>query len=181
MIFAIPDVLICGEHTNNHNQKGCDPNKVNTSFRNVNSSNIMGVAPDGSLKPNGVDFWWDDFPDNTGNCWFLNEGPQRMVYSPRPLPSCDEGKNPDSSRGIGNPANEGELVTCLAAFETRNFDRSSTTCTWLFSPSKPKATAEERQLEENKNQARYSEAVTRFCTETPDANTCKAYLNPLGN
>jgi hypothetical protein len=181
MIFAIPDVLICGEHTNNHNQKGCDPNKVNTSFRNVNSSNVMGVAPDGSLKPNGVDFWWDDFPDNTGNCWFLNEGPQRMVYSPRPLPSCDDGKNPGSSRGIGNAANEGELVTCLAAFETRNFDRSTTTCTWLFSPPKPKATAEERQLEESKNQARYSEAVTRFCAESPDANTCKAFLNPLGN
>jgi hypothetical protein len=180
MIYAIPDVLICGEHTNNHTQKGCDPNKVNTSFRNVNASNVMGLAPDGSSKPNGIDFWWDSFADNTGNCWYLNEGPQAMTYSPGPLPNCDGGKNPDSSVGTGDAPNEGELVTCLAAFETRNFDRQSSTCTWLYPPPKPKATAAEREIEDEKNRARYGEAVLRFCTETPDANTCKAFLNPLG-
>ena len=178
MIFAIPDVLICGDHTNNQNQKGCEKNEVNTSFRNVNASNVMGVAPDGSLKPNGIDFWWDKFPGNAENCWFLNEGPQPITFSPDPLPSCNEGKNPASSVGTGDPLNEGELVTCLAAFETRNFDRSTTSCTWLFTPDKPKATAQEREIEDEKNRLRYGEAVTRFCTESPDANTCKAYLNP---
>jgi hypothetical protein len=181
MIFAIPDVLICGDQTNNHNQKGCDKNKVNTSFRNVNASNAMGLAPDGTSKPNGIDFWWDQFPDNTGNCWYLNEGPQPITYSPQPLPNCNGGKNPESSVGTGDAPNQGELVTCLAAFETRNFDRSTTSCTWLFSPAKPKATAEEREIEDEKNRVRYNEAVVRFCGETPDANTCKAYLNPLGN
>ena len=178
MIFAIPDVLICGDHTNNHNQKGCEKNEVNTSFRNTNASNIMGVAPDGSSKPNGIDFWWDHFSGNTDNCWYLNESPQAITFSPRPLPDCNLGKDPSSSIGTGDLPNEGELITCLAAFETRNFDRSTTTCTWLFSPEKPKATAQEREIEDEKNRLRYTEAVGRFCAESPDANTCKAYLNP---
>ena len=24
--------------------------------------------------PNGIDFWWDEFSGNTGNCWFDNTG-----------------------------------------------------------------------------------------------------------
>ena len=179
MIFAIPDVLICGDHTNNHEQKGCDKNKVNTSFFNTNASNVMGRAPDGSSKPNGIDFWWDHFPDNRGNCWYLNEGPQAMTFSPGPLPECDNGRNPESSMGRGDSANEAELFSCLAAFETRNFDRETTSCPWLYSPDKPKDTAEEREIEDEKNRARANEIGTRFCAETPDANTCRAFLNPL--
>jgi hypothetical protein len=178
MIFSIPDVLICGPQTNNQNQKGCEADKSTTSFRNVNASNVMGLAPDGSSKPNGIDFWWDQYPNNTANCWYLNDGPQPITFSPGRLPECNQGKNPEQSVGTGDPPNEGELVTCLAAFETRNFDRSTTSCTWLFTPNKPKATAQEREIEDEKNRVRYNEAVNRFCTESPDSNTCKAYLSP---
>jgi hypothetical protein len=179
MIFSIPDVLICGPQTNNHEQKGCEPDKVNTSFRNINASNVMGQAPDGSSKPNGTDFWWDKAPGNTGNCWYLNEGPQKIVYSPPPaLPSCDDGKNPNSSVGEGDTPNESELLSCLAAFETRNFEQQTTSCTWLFTPPKPKATAQEREIEVVKERARQQEIGARFCAETPDAKTCRAYLSP---
>jgi hypothetical protein len=179
MIFAIPDVLICGPGMGNDNQKGCDPSQTHTSHFNINASNVMGRAPDGSVKPNGVDFWWDAHPNNRGNCWYLNEGPQDMVESPGTLPNCDLGKNPDSSVGTGDSPNEGELLSCLAAFETRNFDRQTTSCPWLYSPEKPKGTASERVAEEAKNRGRANELGTRFCAETPDANTCKAFLNPL--
>jgi hypothetical protein len=180
MIFSIPDVLICGPHTDNHAQKGCEPNETSTSHRNVNSSNVMGRAPDGKLAPNGIDFWWDEFPGNTGNCWYLNEGPQRMVSSPPILPNCDEGRNPDSSVGRGNEINESELSSCLAAFETRNFDRSTTSCPWLFTPPKPKPTAEERQVEDAKESARWTETFARFCSQTPEPKTCEAYSRPFG-
>ncbi|MDQ3934849.1 MAG: right-handed parallel beta-helix repeat-containing protein [Actinomycetota bacterium] len=179
MIFAIPDVLICGEQTNNHEQKGCEQDKVNTSFFNANASNVMGRAPDGTSKPNGTDFWWDEFAGNQGNCWYLNDGPQRLVYNPPPrLPSCNDGKNPEQSMGDGDEPNEAELFSCLAAFETRNFEQETTTCPWLFTPPKPKATAEEREIEVAKERVRAQEIGARFCAETPDANTCRAYLSP---
>jgi hypothetical protein len=178
MIFAIPDVLICGPQTNNQRQKGCDPTQINTSHFNENASNVMGRGPDGSSKPNGIDFWWDDFPANEGNCWYANEGPQLLTYSGRPLPDCDNGTNPDSSIGIGNASNEAELVSCLAAFETRNFDRSTTTCPWLFTPQKPAATPEEREIEDTKERARWDEVFTRFCAQTPEPETCEAFNQP---
>jgi hypothetical protein len=179
MIFAIPDVLICGPQTNNHEQKGCDPNKVNTSFYNFNASNVMGLSPDGKSMPNGTDFWWDKFAGNQGNCWFLNEGPQRMVTSPPPsLPDCDDGKNPDSSLGEGDEPNQAELLSCLAAFETRNFERETTSCPWLFSPKKPKATPEERDVEVAKERARMQELIVRGCSQTPRPAECSTLLDP---
>jgi hypothetical protein len=178
MIFAIPDVLICGPQTNNPSQKGCEADKYTTSFRNVNASNVMGLAPDGKSMPNGTDFWWDKQAGNTGNCWYLNDGPQRMVYSPPPsLPNCENGKNPDSSVGTGDEPNTAELLACLAAFETRNFERDTTSCPWLFTPKKPKATPEERDIEVTKERARMQELITRGCTQAPSPE-CMALLDP---
>ena len=33
-----------------------------TSHRNRFHNNVMGLAPDGTKMPNGVDFWWDEPP-----------------------------------------------------------------------------------------------------------------------
>jgi hypothetical protein len=179
MIFAIPDVLICGPQTNNQSQKGCESDKYTTSFYNVNASNVMGRAPDGTSKPNGTDFWWDNQAGNRGNCWYLNDGPQKIVTSPPPtLPDCDDGRNKDESVGVGDSPNTAELLACLAAFETRNFEQQSTSCPWLFTPPKPKATAQEREIEVAKERVRAQEIGARFCAETPDAKTCRAYLSP---
>ena len=55
------------------------PTPPATSYRNQFYDNKMGQAPDGSVQPNGVDFWWDQGgittdPSNSGNCWFNNTG-----------------------------------------------------------------------------------------------------------
>jgi hypothetical protein len=175
MVFSIPDVLICGAHTDNQNQKGCDPNQNNTSHRNKHHSNVMGRAPDGKAMPNGTDFWWDRFPGNTGNCWWQNEGPAPITTSPSPLPDCDNGRNPSESVGTGFLQNEAELASCLAAFETRNYDRESTTCPWLFTPPKPGSDAALQQ-DSPEGQQRQLELFLRYCTENPNSHTCKAYL-----
>ncbi len=104
----------------------------------------------------------------------------RSGSSPPPpiLPDCNEGKEPDASVGTGDSPNTAELVSCLAAFETRNFDQQTTSCPWLFTPPKPKATAQEREAEVLKERVRAQETGARFCAETPDAQTCRAYLSP---
>ena len=144
MLFAVPDSLICGPAADGNMQAGCEPGSFSTSHNNRYYGNLMGIAPDGSAAPNGLDFWWDSFPGNSGNCWYDNTGAAPITTSPDPLPDCDGGTNPDSSVGTGNSANEGELVTCFVAFETDNFDPESSPCPWFDSPPKPGAPARAR-------------------------------------
>jgi Right handed beta helix region len=138
MLFAVPDAFVCGDHS--VQLAGCDPgNGSSTSFRNSFHDNVMGVSPDGSYKPNGTDFWWDDFAGNTGNCWFSNKtaaGKSITSSPPSPLlPSCANGQNPGSSTGTGYPPNEAELVQCLAGFSTAGYDPNA--CPWFKTPAKP--------------------------------------------
>ncbi len=62
MLFAAPDAVVCGP--TDTPVTGCDPNKLSTSYRNSFTGNVMGMAPDGTVKPNGQDFWWDAFPSD---------------------------------------------------------------------------------------------------------------------
>jgi hypothetical protein len=138
MLFAVPDALVCGDH--NVQLAGCNPSGgTSTSFRNSFHDNVMGVAPDGSSKPNGTDFWWDSFAGNTGNCWFANKAaPGKSITSSPPsplLPDCANGTNPGMSVGLGNPGNEAELTSCFAAFTANGYDSSS--CPWFSTPAKP--------------------------------------------
>jgi hypothetical protein len=94
----------------------------------------MGVAPDGSYRPNGTDFWWDSFNGNTGNCWYGNHPftGKSITTSPPLLPDCANGTNPSLSVGTGAPQNESELLSCFAAITT-----DSNTCDWFTTPPKP--------------------------------------------
>jgi hypothetical protein len=136
MVFAVPDALVCGPAAGGNEQAGCDSNKVSTSHYNSQYDNHMGVSPEGKVAVNGVDFWWDQFPGSRGNCWYRNTGPKPITSDPAGLPSCDDGKDPATSIGTGNPENESELGRCVVAFETRNFEDGSP-CPWLYPPSKP--------------------------------------------
>jgi hypothetical protein len=155
---------------------GCNPNAVppSTSYRDQVYGNVMGRAPSvdppplcpplqhlgpceewepGEVAPNGndrtqafVDFWWDEYTGNTGNCWHDNVGqdgtagsltslppsppPGHPVNNPHFLPHiCD-----DTSVGAGGPAQESELGNCLVAFTVEPpFD----TCPWFTKPSDP--------------------------------------------
>jgi hypothetical protein len=172
MVFAVPDALVCGPDGQNTEQAGCDYRRVSTSNYNRHYENTMGKSPSGGLAPNGVDFWWDDFGGNKGNCWFRNFDPKGMTFSPRKLPNCDNGKDPSLSFGQGSPTNEGELISCVAAFETRDFDPETSTCPWLRPVSKPsqarKASAGERR--------RLAEVYREFCAENPTSGTCEPSL-----
>ena len=142
MLFSVPDQLVCGPGAGGNEQAGCDPNGQTTSFDNSQYGNYMGVRPDGTADPNGTDFWWDPYPGTTGNCWWDNKSAKgvKLTYSPSErgaFPACDGGKKRSESVGYGDPRQTGELLSCVAAFETRNFDPNGP-CPWFKQPPEPK-------------------------------------------
>lgn len=142
MLFAVPDSTICGPPPVGSDSPvpGCEPGKFSTSYRDSFYGNVMGAAPDGTRMRNGVDFWWDNFATNTGNCWYQNSAPgSAITSSPSKLPDCSGGTNPSSSVGTGDAANESELVSCFAGILTGSgesqYDPSK--CPWFKTPPKP--------------------------------------------
>jgi hypothetical protein len=138
MVFSVPDSLVCGAAADGNQQAGCDSSKISTSHYNQTHDNRMGIRPDGTADRNGTDFWWDQFAGSRGNCWYRNYAPNGVAITSDPpgLPDCDDGRDPGASLGAGNPENESELVSCVAAFETRNFDPNGP-CPWIRPPANP--------------------------------------------
>ncbi|MBI5104294.1 MAG: right-handed parallel beta-helix repeat-containing protein [Solirubrobacterales bacterium] len=177
MLFAAPDATVCGPIVGSDTPvPGCEPTKVSTSYNNSFTQNVMGVAPGGEVRPNGTDFWWDNFPGNTGNCWWGNTAaPGRQVTtSPMMLPDCAGGTDPSRSIGTGDAANEGELVGCLAGFTFGDYPNgNSTICSWTTTPAKPGAAA----AADGSAIARQRRAqLQALCDELPQNRTCA----PLG-
>jgi hypothetical protein len=141
MLFSAPDAMVCGPVIGSTTPvPGCDTTKISTSYNNSFNDNVMGVAPDGTSKPNGVDFWWDAFPTNTGNCWWGNVGAggKPATTSPANLPNCEDGTKPSSSIGLGDVVNEAELVACFVGFEVSGYPNGNTTlCPWTKTPPAP--------------------------------------------
>ena len=142
MLFGVPDATVCGPPPVGSTTPvpGCDPVGVTTSYNNRFHDNVMGVSPSGAVRPNGVDFWWDSFPGNTGNCWWGNTAApgKTVTTSPLLLPDCSGGSDPSTSVGTGDPVNESELAACLAGFQVSGYpDGNSTVCSWTVTPSKP--------------------------------------------
>jgi hypothetical protein len=134
----VPDQLVCGPAAGGNQQAGCNPNGQSTSFNNRTYDNWMGIRPDGTPDPNGTDFWWDPYPGTTGNCWWDNHAAPgaNITSDPAGLPECAGGTKPEQSIGTGNPKQTGELVSCVAAFESRNFDPNGA-CPWFKTPPEP--------------------------------------------
>lgn len=132
MLFAVPDSLVCGPAAASNMQKGCDPLKISTSFRNRFTENVMGRNNRGGRDPNGTDFFWDGFLGNANNCWYANTGKDgngaSITSEPRNLPSDCR-----TSRGLGGPGQEAELLACFADFTAGN--RQS--CPWFKTPREP--------------------------------------------
>jgi hypothetical protein len=102
-----------------------------TSHRNRYHNNVMGIAPNGSELPNGVDFWWDEAPKQMNNCWFDNG----TVTTDPPGPLMPSDCN-NVSAGVTYPAKfVGELAPCAGSIESDQYD--STTCPWFRTPDKP--------------------------------------------
>jgi hypothetical protein len=178
MLFAVPDSTVCGPGIGSSTPvPGCDPAKTSTSYNNVFTANRMGAAPGGAFKPNGVDFWWDAYAGNTGNCWYANiPAPgHQITTSPSPLPDCDNGKDPDSSVGTGDPTNEAELVNCFIGLTKGPYPEGDPTlCDWTKSPPKPSGSGASGS----------SIAVARrrqfiaLCAALPQNRTCAPFADP---
>jgi hypothetical protein len=115
-----------------------DPShQTDTSLGNQFLNNQMGMRPDGSAAPNGVDFYWDG--EGSGNCWQGNtskSGPGRQsnlgnLAPPGSLPGC-----PGSAvYSPNNPAVSSTLVPCTA-WDPKNNPRP-VACDWFDTPPKP--------------------------------------------
>jgi hypothetical protein len=110
-----------------------DPaNQYDTSNKNEFSSNSMGVRPDGTRDPNGVDFWWDE--EGAGNCWSGNKGPggAAVTADPATLPACPTG----SAFSMGRPEKQAPNVPCASWNPVDNTDPPG--CDWFTQPAEPK-------------------------------------------
>jgi hypothetical protein len=147
MLLAVPDAISCPPNT----QTCTTSNASSTSYDNQFFDNTMGRAPNGKQRPNGVDFWWDEFPGDTGNCWYNNRGPDGTNASwtgdPARAPSPNtsvpgflpENCGGATNTGTGDPVKEAVLLNCA---QVATGDPS---CEWYVKPAKPKTKAAARQ------------------------------------
>jgi hypothetical protein len=179
MLFAAPDATVCGPVVGSTTPvPGCDPAKVSTSYNNSFTANLMGVAPNGSVQPNGTDFWWDDFLGNTGNCWWGNiAAPGRSITSsPLLLPDCANGTNPSLSVGTSYAPNEAELTGCLVGFTVGSYPNgNSTICDWTKTPAKPGGSAVAAADGSSIARARQREFMD-LCRSLPQNRTCAPFV-----
>ena len=141
MLLAVPDAL-AGDADGQHGQRRCTATLIgeltstscdNQYFDNRDGrrcrpgfkrhpgltkfGNQSGLAGGGSVPaslPNGVDFWWDEFPGSDGNCWFDNTGADGSEGSVTSDPALllPSACGP-TSVGLGNVAKEAVLLVVL--------------------------------------------------------------------
>jgi hypothetical protein len=146
MLIAVPDVLSCAPSPDN-GAPACAPQGVaSVSNRDRYFGNVMGRSPAGRKLPNGVDFWWDEFPTNTGDCWYDNtgaNGTSAVTSDPPPPPVAGtsiphflpEDCAAPTNVAVGNPQKEAMLGACAASVEAGVYDAS--TCEWFAMPPRP--------------------------------------------
>ncbi len=121
MLIYVPDSLSDEKRTTANS----------TSHRNRYHNNVMGIAPDGTKLPNGVDFWWDEAPGQMNNCWYDNG--EVTTDPPGPLMPSDCNNTSAGVTYAGKLSNE--LLPCAGSIESHTYD--STTCPWFTTPEKP--------------------------------------------
>jgi hypothetical protein len=144
MLFQVPDQFVCNDP--NNQVANCNPAATipATSYRNQFYGNKMGQDPNGTPKPNGIDFWWDqggisvDPTLNTANCWFNNTGSDGTGASVTSVPA--QGGNPmvnmpsdcANSPSVGSQNGQvSELLGCVAV------PKGDPSCPWFITPPKP--------------------------------------------
>ena len=140
MLFSVPDFLVCGEAAGGNQQEGCDPNGQTTSYLQLVLRQQHGHAPRRHGRPERDRLLVGPVPNTVGNCWYKNIPAKgaTITQSPLvpPLPNCNDGKEPEQSQATGDPAQTGELLSCLASFESRQFDPNGP-CPWFKVPPEP--------------------------------------------
>ncbi|TMM06536.1 MAG: right-handed parallel beta-helix repeat-containing protein [Actinobacteria bacterium] len=155
MLLAVPDVIACAPSPDEGAPPCAPKGLTQTSNGNRYYNNVMGRSPDGEVMPNGVDFWWDQFPSNTGNCWYSNIGPDGTtgsVTADPPTPPQEGTSIPGflpedcgapTNVGTGNPQKEAVLVACAANFS--NSSNDDPVCDWFQPPAEPGSPEAARQ------------------------------------
>ncbi|HEX7716443.1 MAG TPA: right-handed parallel beta-helix repeat-containing protein [Marmoricola sp.] len=180
MLFAVPDATVCGPVLGSSTPvPGCSTTSISTSYNNKIYGNKMGVAPDGSAKPNGTDLWWDSFPTNTGNCFWNNTGPngkKATTNSLLGLPGCLNGAVPGLSIGLGNIPAEAELLACLAGYQLSGYPHGEEqVCSWPLTPTPP-GSAPTTSLG-----AVQKQLFKEYCDANTGSRTCAPYLLDILN
>jgi hypothetical protein len=195
-LLAVPDAIINAVDDLTP-EGGVDPGiscisapQVSTSCGNRYHDNVMGLAPPGfepspavddygnafsagRTLPNGVDFWWDEFIANNGNCWYDNTGPDGTggsVTGPGPgtPPDLLPGKPAcDAIVGAGDIAKELNLFNCFTIRLGGGGDEA--TCDWFTMPPRPGTS---RALAH----AREQERRARMLTASDDGGQIAAYF-----
>jgi hypothetical protein len=120
MLLSVP-AAIRGDNDPAHQE--------DTSNGNRFSGNFMGQAPDGSRKPNGLEFQWDG--GGQGNCFEGNTMVSGHGNEPAVLPTC-----PGAPVWVPpNPAVTAEGVPCTAWDPYKN--PNPVGCSWFTTPNKP--------------------------------------------
>ncbi len=105
-----------------------------TSHNNHTVANQMGIAPDGTIKHNGLDHWWDDQGD--GNCWEDNvysRGEQTDNFTVPPLPCADGG----SFFTPGASVKDAGFLSCSEYDRDDPEFRHPQGCEWFDDPENP--------------------------------------------
>jgi hypothetical protein len=104
-----------------------DPEKqYDTSHFNRWRRNVMGRAPGGAPRPNGLDFWWD--AEGEGNCWQANRSPGGVTSDPLILPTC-------RTPSVMNPVSQNfRFASCATWSEENNHPPG---CDWMDPPPRP--------------------------------------------
>jgi parallel beta helix pectate lyase-like protein len=181
MLLAVPDVLSCPP-----GQQTCTAQNVaSTSYDNRYYGNQVGFGPAGRAKPNGVDFWWDEFPTNTGDCWHDNVGPdgtnaswtgdpQRFATTGMSVPGfLPEDCDAPTNVGLGDPLKEAVLAYCA------NVATGDPSCEWYQMPPKPGTTAAARYQRQTELKAKQIAASQQLgapaCQLVSTTLSCAAY------
>jgi hypothetical protein len=207
MLFSVPDALTNGGGAEGQVNPGIPCSTaaagISTSCGNRFFNNLMGQAPpgfrfpaaidqyganvhgtpgaplaNGNLPlPNGNDFWWDEFLDNTGNCWFNNIGSDGTAASitgpgtskPPSLPPDLLPSNCDASIGLGDVSREAYLIECSNGPDE---DTGPLDCDWWHRPPPPGSRAARREHRE------YAKAAAEF-EGSPEAEALRARMEEL--
>ena len=169
MLLAVPDAATRGEPEDTSESACPTDGEASTSCNDTYRNNVMGRAPAG-FKPsvavgkfgnptsyegtdlNGVDFWWDEFPGNTGNCWTRSnvgfDGTHESItadpqHNPAPaghgenVPGFLPEKCDNTSVGTGDVFKEAILVSCGSMYEPGDDSTDNPTCDWFQQPPEP--------------------------------------------
>jgi Right handed beta helix region len=149
---------------------------ASTSHRNRYHDNVMGRAPNGDRRPNGVDFWWDDAPDQQNNCWFDNGAATSEPPAPVLPSACT-----NTSTGGTYDQHFPELIACAGAIGGEGYDPS--VCSWFVTPARPSASAARAEeavpFTDPVSGARLGDIVSDACTLTGSTLSCSPFRDRL--